>query len=96
MRELGGSLHLALEAGQHARVAGFFGANDLYRAGALHKLVLGQVDLAHAAGAQEPLEPVLAQLAGLIGLATQPADRVHPHRRAQGGDRHDERCFDGK
>ena len=47
-------LHLALEAMQVGRVAGLLRADQLDGAGAAQQQVFGQVDLAHAAGA-EPL-----------------------------------------
>ena len=80
MRELCRGANFALEAGQHLRIAGSIGANHFHRTGPLQHLVLGQIDVAHAAGAQLLLEPILAQLLRRKGLATQCADRVNSDR----------------
>ena len=50
--------------------------DQLERAGPLEQLVLGQVDLAHAARAQSAPELVLAELAGLVELAAQAVQDV--------------------
>ena len=76
VRELGGGADFAFEAGEHAGVAGLLGADDLDGAGALHHLVLGEIDLAHAAAAEQLFEPVLAELLGDERLAAQRVDRV--------------------
>ena len=53
--------------------------------------MLGQVDLAHAAGADPPPEAILAELPGLGDLPAQPGDRVGPEGGADGQDEQDHR-----
>ena len=77
VRQPGGRLHLALEPGQGDRVGPGLGLDQLQGAGALQELVLGEVDLAHAALAQLADELVLAELAGLVQLGAQ---AVHEER----------------
>jgi hypothetical protein len=88
----GGGLHLALEALQQMRVAGPLRVNQLDGARPLEQAVLGQVNLAHPAGAEQPLQVVLAKLPGRQRLPLQRADleraehrqrrrNQQPHRR---------------
>jgi hypothetical protein len=53
--------------------------------------VLGQIDLAHPPGAQQPPEAILPELSGLSNLPAQPGDRACPVRRADGQDGQDQR-----
>ena len=57
----GGGLGLAMEAGQIGRVFDAMLGQDLDRPASLHEHVLGQVDAAHAAGAQVVEELVLSE-----------------------------------
>ena len=84
-------LNLALEPFQRLRVGRFARPDQLDGAGALQELVLGQVDLAHPAGAEQPPEAILPELSGLSDLPAQPGDRAGPVRRADGQDGQDQR-----
>ena len=89
VREPRGRPDFALEAGQCLRVVGLVGADELDGARPLHELMLGQIDLAHAAGADQFFQPILAELAGLEGLAPQTADDVDaPHAAGSGQRQH--------
>ena len=59
--EPGGGPHLALEAGERVGVAGPIGPDQLDRHRLLEQQVLGQVDLAHPAGAEPPYQLVLPE-----------------------------------
>ena len=72
---------------QGFRVAGAVGGDQLDGAGALQQLVLGQVDHAHAAGADPALEPVLVELAGFKSLDAKGVDDVGGVDRHAGADR---------
>ena len=91
VRERGGEPDLALEPRQGLRVGRAVRPDQLDGAGALQELVLGQVDLAHPAGADPPPEAILAELPGLGDLPAQPGDRAGPERRADGQDEQDHR-----
>ena len=56
---------LALEPTERRDVAGLLGPDHLDGAGPAEPGVLGQVDLAHPAGAELPLDVIRADLAGL-------------------------------
>ena len=60
------------------------GRISLITQGRLSNWCSARIDLAHAAGADPPLQPVLAQLPGLERLAPQRADRVDAEH-ARGG-----------
>jgi hypothetical protein len=77
---------LALEPRQGRRVAGLRRPDQPDRAGPLQQPVLGQVDHAHPAGADEPAELVLAELPGLEGLAAQRVDDVGAVQRQRDAD----------
>ena len=89
--ERGGDLDLALEPLEGVRVGHGARPDQLHGAGALQELVLGQVDLAHPAGADPPPEAILAELPGLGDLPAQPRDRAGPEGGADGQDEQDHR-----
>jgi len=78
MRKFGRRADLALEASERDRVRVVPRANPLQRAGPLQERVFGQVDLAHAAAADQFLEAVLPKSACPCGFLSQPVHEVHP------------------
>ncbi len=82
MGQRGGQPHLGLEAREGSRVGRVVRPDQLHGTRALQELVLGQVDLAHPAGAEPPPEAILADLAGLGDLPAQPGERAGPEGRA--------------
>jgi hypothetical protein len=93
VRELRGGLHLALESGQHLGIARLLRANHLDGAGPFHQHVLGQIDIAHAAAADEPFELVLSHLPGPQHFVAQRVDRAHAEHRAGKRQGHDQYHF---
>ena len=92
VREPSGHADLALEAGQDVRIAGLIGVNQLDGARAFEHAVLGQVDLAHAAGAERLHEAVLAELLGFEDLAAQRVDQVRADHGRDGRDESTSTC----
>ena len=66
----------ALEAAEHLGVAGALGVDQLDRTGPLQQEVLGQVDLAHPAGAELHLN--LVRTEACTGSQGQRAARLYP------------------
>ena len=84
--ERGRRLDLALEAQQVLRIAGLPRPDQLEGARPAQQDVLGQVDLAHAAGAEPLFQPVLPHLPRCLHLPPQNLDAVRAVNRQ--GDRH--------
>ncbi len=78
MRQLGGGPHFTLEACECPGIRGLGGSNDFDGAGAFHHLMFGQIHFAHAAGADQLAELVLAQSFRLECFAAQVIDGVRP------------------
>ena len=67
------------------RIARPVGPNQLHDARAFEQLMLGQVDFAHAAGADPPRQLVLAELPGDEHGAAQRADQSHAQNASAAG-----------
>ncbi len=76
VRQAGRRTDLAFEAGENLPIAGTLGMNQLDGTGPLQHAVLGEIDLAHAAGAEQFDEAVLADLPGFVDFAAQGIDQV--------------------
>jgi hypothetical protein len=87
VRQPGGHMDFALEAGQNVRIAGSIGLNQLDGARAFEHAVLSEVDIAHAAGTERLDKPVLAELLGFEDLATQRVDQVRAEHGRDGRDK---------
>ena len=79
----GSEPHLALEALECVRAGVAPQPDELHGAGAFQKLVLCQIDLAHASGAEPVPKAILAELPGLHDLPSEPRDRVGTERRTR-------------
>ena len=82
VRELGRRPDLEFEPGQDPGLLRQGWLDQLDGARALEELVLGKIDLAHAAGAELLAEPILIELPRPEGLGAKLVDRVRAEDRS--------------